>query len=85
MLCENGRIEEWWGFLDGQLEYKGTIYATHSVLANPPLHKSVYGATDFLKTGEVNSTNVTGIRCIITERGSKSNTASPLATYSAGR
>lgn len=49
-------------FLDGQLKYKGTIYATHSATANPPLHNSAYGATDSLKPKEVQSKNITEIQ-----------------------
>lgn len=55
-------LEEWWSSLNVQLKYKGTIYAMHSALANPPLHKSAYKATEFLKPGEVQLTNNTGIR-----------------------
>lgn len=44
-------LEERWRFLDGQSEHKWTIYTTHSESANPPLHKSAYGATGALKTG----------------------------------
>ena len=61
MLHENRSLEKrWTGRLDGQLEYKRTIYATYSASAYPPLHKSAYGAADLLKTGEV-QTNKTGI------------------------
>lgn len=51
LLYENGSLEERLSFLDGQSEYKGTIYATHSASANPPLYKSAYVATDLLDTG----------------------------------
>lgn len=73
----------WRSFLDRQLEHKWTIYTTHSESANPPLHKSAYGATGTLKTGgSVNKYKCNAL--ISTERGVKP-TVSAAATDSASK
>ena len=85
-LCENGSLEERRSFLDGQLGHKETIYATHSESANPPLHKSAYGATGLLKPAEVQPTNISGIHWhYYRERERDEYSDSPVATESAGK
>ncbi len=69
----------------GQLEYKESIYATHSASDNPPLHKSAYGAKGLLKTAEVQTTNVSGIQCHCYRERRAKYAAFPQATDSAGK
>lgn len=66
----------------GQLTYKGTICATHSALANPPLHKSAYGATGSLKPKEVQSKH-RNTAWLSQSEGDSEMSDSPLRTDSA--